>query len=193
MAIHGPTVALLSTSDTDLLSARGSSARYRWANPARATDAELEATTLDADLVVMRLLGSPSDLWSGIAALRDRGTPLVVLGGEQQPSADLMELSTVTMGVAAQAHRYLAEGGPTNLAQLHAFLCDTVLLTGEGFAPPPPLPPRGLGPRAPPNHQGPARGGGAPPVLWGAWRRSPKWACSRYVRRRRGGRRSPPF
>lgn len=154
MAIHGPTVALLSTSDTDLLSARGSSARYRWANPARATDAELEATTLDADLVVMRLLGSPSDLWSGIAALRDRGTPLVVLGGEQQPSADLMELSTVTMGVAAQAHRYLAEGGPTNLAQLHAFLCDTVLLTGEGFDPPTPIPTWGFAARPTPSDEG---------------------------------------
>jgi cobaltochelatase CobN len=154
MAIHGPTVALLSTSDTDLLSARGSGARYRWANPARASDAELRAATLDADLVVVRLLGSPSDLWAGIAILRERGTPLVVLGGEQQPSADLMELSTVAMGVAAQAHHYLAEGGPTNLAQLHAFLCDTVLLTGEGFDPPTTIPTWGFASRPAPSDEG---------------------------------------
>jgi cobaltochelatase CobN len=54
-----------------------------------------------------------------------------------------MELSTVPIGVAAEAHRYLAEGGPENLAHLHAFLSDTVLLTGEGFEPPIPIPPWG--------------------------------------------------
>jgi cobaltochelatase CobN len=129
-------IALLSTSDTDLLSARASGMRYAWANPSRAADAELTAATASADLVVVRLLGSPHDLWPGLSAVREAGPPLVILGGEQQPNAELMELSTVPMGVAAQAHRYLAEGGPANLAQLHAFLSDTVLLTGEGFEPP---------------------------------------------------------
>ena len=62
--------------------------------------------------------------------------PVVVLGGEQMPDAELMELSTVPMGVATEAHAYLAQGGPDNLAQLHRFLSDTVLLTGEGFEPP---------------------------------------------------------
>ena len=56
----------------------------------------------------------------------------------------MMELSTVPAGVAAQAHTYLAQGGPENLAQLHAFLSDTVLLTGEGFAPPVELPSWGV-------------------------------------------------
>ena len=133
-------IALLSTSDTDLLSARASGAEYGWANPSRSDDAALSAVVSDAHLVVVRLLGSPHDLWPGLAAVREAGTPLVVLGGEQQPSAELMELSTVPMGVAAEAHRYLAEGGPANLAQLHAFLCDTVLLTGEGFEPPATIP-----------------------------------------------------
>jgi len=143
-ATTGPTtpvrVALLSTSDTDLLSARASGMRYVWANPSRASDRELHAATAGADLVVVRLLGSPQDLWPGLSAVRAAGTPLVILGGEQQPSAELMELSTVPTGVAAQAHRYLAEGGPGNLAQLHAFLSDTVLLTGEGFEPPAAIP-----------------------------------------------------
>ena len=133
-------VALLSTSDTDLLSARASGAEYVWANPSRSDDTELAATVAGADLVVVRLLGSPQDLWSGLTSVREEGTPLVVLGGELQPSAELMELSTVPIGLAAQAHRYLAEGGPTNLAQLHAFLSDTVLLTGEGFEPPVAIP-----------------------------------------------------
>ncbi|MGN6129870.1 MAG: cobaltochelatase subunit CobN, partial [Nocardioidaceae bacterium] len=133
-------IALLSTSDTDLLSARASGAGYVWANPARSTDVELTTLVAGADLVVVRLLGSPQDLWPGVSTVREDGTPLVVLGGEQQPNAELMELSTVPMGTAAEAHRYLAEGGPVNLAQLHAFLSDTVLLTGEGFEPPVAIP-----------------------------------------------------
>ena len=40
------------------------------------------------------------------------------------------------VGVAAQAHGYLVEGGPANLVSLHAFLSDTLLLTGHGFEPP---------------------------------------------------------
>ncbi|MET8150806.1 cobaltochelatase subunit CobN [Actinoplanes sp. NPDC049668] len=143
-------LALLSTSDTDLLSARTSDAAYTWANPSRTGDAELAAIVAGADLVIVRLLGSPHDLWPGLSAVREAGTPLVVLGGEQQPSAELMELSTVPMGVAAEAHRYLAEGGPANLAQLHAFLCDTVLLTGEGFEAPVAIPPWGYAERPEP-------------------------------------------
>ncbi|QWF20147.1 cobaltochelatase subunit CobN [Nocardioides sp. LMS-CY] len=124
-------LALLSTSDTDLLSARASGADWLWANPAR------ELPDLGGvALVVVRLLGSPHDLEPWRAELFAGDRPVVVLGGEAQPSAELMELSTVPIGVAAEAHRYLAEGGPANLAQLHAFLSDTVLLTGEGFEPP---------------------------------------------------------
>ncbi|WP_433698617.1 cobaltochelatase subunit CobN [Nocardiopsis sp. CA-288880] len=147
-------IALLSTSDTDLLSARASGAAYLWANPSRASDAELTGAVERADLVVVRLLGSSHDLWPGLAAVRERGTPLVVLSGEQQPSAELMEHSTVPIGVATEAHRYLAEGGPANLGRLHAFLSDTVLLTGEGFEPPSALPPWGFAERERPHGQG---------------------------------------
>ncbi|MGB3886195.1 cobaltochelatase subunit CobN [Gordonia sp. (in: high G+C Gram-positive bacteria)] len=151
-------IALLSTSDTDLLSARASDAAYVLANPTRSNDAELTAAVEDANLVVVRLLGSPHDLWPGLAAVRDRGTPVVVLGGEQEPNAELMEISTVPMGVAAQAHRYLAEGGPNNLAQLHAFLSDTILLTGEGFEAPEPIPNWGFVDRKPIDNQRPRVG-----------------------------------
>ncbi|CAL9615756.1 Aerobic cobaltochelatase subunit CobN [Nocardiopsis dassonvillei] len=140
-------IALLSTSDTDLLSARGSGASYTWANPSRASDGELTAAVEGADLVVVRLLGSPHDLWPGLSAVRERGTPLVVLSGEQQPSAELMEHSTVPIGTATEAHRYLAQGGPANLARLHAFLSDTVLVTGEGFEPPLEIPVWGVAER----------------------------------------------
>jgi len=131
-------IALLSTSDTDLLSARGSGADYVVANPARVHESIAEVIE-GCHLVVVRLLGSSQDLWPGFTELAAT-MPVVVLGGEQQPSAELMELSSVPIGVAAEAHRYLAEGGPENLRQLHAFLSDTVLLTGEGFDPPAVLP-----------------------------------------------------
>src|SRR6202012_1886314 len=72
----------------------------------------------------------------GVAALRATGLPLVALGGESTPDAELMSLSTVPAGVVAEALGYLREGGPANFRELAAFLSDTVLLTGEGFAPP---------------------------------------------------------
>ena len=137
-------IALLSTSDTDLLSARASGADYTFANPARPGHTDMAAAIEAADLVVARILGSPQDLCSGFTRIRGTGTPMVVLGGEQTPSAELMEMSTVPVGVAAEAHRYLAEGGPRNLEQLHRFLSDTVLLTGEGFEAPEVIPAWGV-------------------------------------------------
>ncbi|GAW49140.1 MULTISPECIES: cobaltochelatase subunit CobN [unclassified Nocardioides] len=153
-------IALLSTSDTDLLSARSSGADYVLANPTRPGHQSMAETIEGADLVVGRILGGAEDLCSGFARIRDTGIPMVVLGGEQQASAELMELSTVPMGVAAEAHRYLAEGGPANLAQLHAFLSDTVLLTGEGFEAPAVLPAWGYADRGldtPPRSSGATR------------------------------------
>ena len=131
-----PRIGLLSTSDTDLLSARASGADYAYANPARIGLHDLIAGLAATDLVVLRVLGSAQAYASEIDELRRLGKPLVVLGGEQLPDASLMQRSTVPVGVAAEAHRYLAHGGSENLRQLHAFLCDTVLLTGLGFEPP---------------------------------------------------------
>ncbi len=144
-----PGIVLLSTSDTDLLSARASGADYRWANPARLDLADLPGVLGEADVVLVRLLGTPESWRDGFAALRETGLPLVVLGGEQTPDAELMRLSTVPAGIAAEAHRYLAEGGPANLVQLHAFLSDTVLLTGQGFEPPAVVPAWGYADRQP--------------------------------------------
>ncbi|GAA3527734.1 cobaltochelatase CobN [Aeromicrobium flavum] len=140
-------IALMSTSDTDLLSARASGASYSWANPVRVSDERRDALVDEADLVVLRVLGSPEDVRDIAAHVRSSGRPLVVLGGERTPNAALMELSTAPIGVCAEAHRYLAEGGDENLRQLHAFLSDTVLLTGEGFEPPAVLPEWGVGER----------------------------------------------
>ncbi|MBY6363613.1 cobaltochelatase subunit CobN [Rhodococcoides corynebacterioides] len=133
-------ILLLSTSDTDLLSARASGAEFRWANPSRVLVDELPTMLEGIDLVVVRILGGRRMWEAGIDAVLASGLPVVMLGGEQAPDAELMELSTVPAGVAAQAHQYLAEGGAENLRQLAFFLSDTVLLTGHGFAEPAHLP-----------------------------------------------------
>jgi cobaltochelatase CobN len=130
---------LLSTSDTDLMSARAANVtddgtvEWRYANPARLALDDLPALLDGTDLVVVRLLGGRQAWSEGLDALLASGKPVVVLTGEQAPDADLMGHSTVPAGVAAQAHAYLAHGGPANLAHLARFLSDTVLLTGEGF------------------------------------------------------------
>jgi cobaltochelatase CobN len=138
---------LLSTSDTDLLSARASGSAWRPANPARTSVDDLPALLDGVDLVVVRILGGRRAWEEGLDALLASGLPVVVLGGEQAPDADLMKLSTVPAGVAADAHTYLAQGGAENLASLHDFLSDTVLLTGNGFAPAVETPLWGLLPR----------------------------------------------
>ncbi|PWK51509.1 cobaltochelatase CobN subunit [Actinoplanes xinjiangensis] len=138
---------LLSTSDTDLLSARASGSAWRPANPARTAVGDLPALLDGVDLVVVRILGGRRAWEEGLDALLAGDLPVVVLGGEQAPDAELMKLSTVPAGVAADAHTYLAQGGAENLASLHDFLSDTVLLTGNGFAPATETPQWGLLPR----------------------------------------------
>ena len=135
-------ILLLSTSDTDLLSARAATGPvpYRLANPARLALDDLPGLLEGAELVVVRLLGGVRAWQEGLDILLAGDLPVVVLTGEQAPDAQLMEASTVPVGIAAEAHAYLAHGGPANLAQLARFLSDTVLLTGHGFEPPAPAP-----------------------------------------------------
>ncbi|MER6812255.1 cobaltochelatase subunit CobN [Spirillospora sp. NPDC000708] len=151
-------ILLLSTSDTDLLSARASGADFRLANPARTSVDDLPALVDGTDLVVVRLLGGRRAWEEGLDALLAGPRPVVVLSGEQAPDAELMELSTVPAGVSAEAHAYLAHGGPGNLAELFAFLSDTVLLTGFGFAPPAPTPTWGVLERERTSDEGPVVG-----------------------------------
>ncbi|MFJ5281144.1 cobaltochelatase subunit CobN [Streptomyces parvulus] len=153
-----PSILLLSTSDTDLLSARaaGGPVTYRFANPARLPLDDLPALLDGVSLVVVRLLGGLRAWREGLDLLLADGRPVVVLSGEQAPDAQLMEASTVPVGLAAEAHAYLAHGGPGNLEQLARFLSDTVLLTGHGFEPPTPAPTWGPLERTPrPDADGP--------------------------------------
>jgi cobaltochelatase CobN len=153
-----PSILLLSTSDTDLLTARASRGDYRLGNPSRLGVDDLPDLLDGVDLVVVRLLGGRRAWEDGLDALLAGPRPVVVVSGEQAPDAELMELSTVPGGVSAETHAYLAHGGPANLTELHRFLSDTVLLTGHGFAPPAPTPTWGPLGRTPGRTDGPVVG-----------------------------------
>jgi cobaltochelatase CobN len=142
------TALLLSTADTDLLAARSTGVPWRVANPDRAGVGGLAALLDDASFVVVRLLGGRRAWPEGLDAVLAAGLPVVAVGGEASPDAELTALSTVPAGVAHDAQRYLVEGGPDNLRELYRFLSDTVLLTGEGFEPPRTMPASGTLPRA---------------------------------------------
>ena len=98
--VSEPTIVLLSTSDTDLITARASGATYRWANPSRLVDGELEELLDGADVVVVRILGGYRAWQDGIDTVVASGVPTVVVSGEQSPDADLMGHSTTPAGVA---------------------------------------------------------------------------------------------
>ena len=184
-------IVLLSTSDTDLLSARASGAGYRLANPARLAVEDLPSLLEGATAVVVRLLGGRQAWPDGLDAIAASGVPMIVLGGEATPDAELMALSTVAGGVVAEAHAYLAHGGPENLRQLARFLSDAITLTGVGFEPPAATPTWGILERQGQEPQGRRRPGRRHPVLPRPSRGGKHRLRARPRRRRRGGRGTP--
>ena len=138
------TLLLLSTADTELLAARSSGTDWRVANPVRIAAVDVPGLLDGVGVVVVRLLGGRAAWPDGLDAVLRAGRPTIVLGGEAIPDAALMATSTAPSGVATQALDYLNEGGPANLAQLHHFLSDTLLLSGDPFGPPQVMPAYGV-------------------------------------------------
>lgn len=145
------TFLLLSTSDTDLLSAKSASqseeVQYLFANPTLLSDELLDGYLAQAELVIVRLLGGKRAWEEGLERVIATGKPVVVVSGELAVDAELTDISTVPAGVVTTAHTYLAEGGAKNLEHLYRFLSDTVLLTGLGFDAPEHMPMWGHLPR----------------------------------------------
>ena len=121
-------ILLLSTSDTDLLTAKAAKehpdVEFRWANPARLmlddVDALLGGTPIPGsggatgsqpDIIIVRLLGGRRAWEEGLNKLLASGIPTIAVSGEQTMDAELTELSTAPSNVVTTAHRYLAEGG----------------------------------------------------------------------------------
>ncbi len=146
----GPMV-LLSTADTEILAAAHAVGalpagfhQIRCANPLAQPELADELTARRPGVVVCRLLGGRRAWPEGVATLRERslaeGWPLLLLGGEAEPDAELTALSTAPAATVAEGFEYLRHGGVENTAHLFRFLADTVLLEGHGFDGPRPLP-----------------------------------------------------
>ncbi|MEJ5927305.1 cobaltochelatase subunit CobN [Corynebacterium sp. H128] len=137
-------IALLSTSDTDLLSAKAANeaenVQFKYANPMSLKADHVAEWLGDASIAVVRLLGGKRAWEAGLEAVLKTGIPTVVVSGELAVDAELTELSTVPAGVTTTAHTYLAEGSAKNLEHLYRFLSDTILLTGFGFDEPEHMP-----------------------------------------------------
>ncbi|WJZ02608.1 cobaltochelatase subunit CobN [Corynebacterium freiburgense] len=135
---------LLSTSDTDLLSAKSANdsevVDFHFANPTLLSSQLLEEHLEQAELIIVRLLGGKRAWEEGLEQVIATGKPVVVVSGELAVDAELTDISTVPAGVVTTAHTYLAEGGTKNLEHLYRFLSDTVFLTGLGFDAPEHMP-----------------------------------------------------
>ena len=134
----------VTTADTEILAAMAAVERLpddfpevRCANPQSAEPADI----LDgARVVLCRILGGRRGWIDGFDELRAgcarREIPLLALGGEAEPDAEMTALSLAPAGAVAQAGEYLRHGDVENVEQLLRFLADTFLLEGHGFEPP---------------------------------------------------------
>src|SRR5918998_668653 len=147
----------LTTADTEILAATRATEllpegfpEVRCANPTKLEDprAFFEEALPEARVAMVRLLGGRRAWPEGLAELRRRceelGTPLLALGGEAEPDAELTAASTAPSGAVAEAFEYLRHGGVRNTENLFRFVADTLLVEGHGFEPPLTLPELGV-------------------------------------------------
>jgi len=135
---------VLSNADTDLLALRSvleglphGFPTVRAANPHHLDGPpDLDGVSC----VMVRLLGGRRAWLVEFDALAAdaarRGIPLVALGGESVPDAELAARSSVPSAIVAQAFAYWSAGGLHNVEHLVRFVADTTLMGGWGFDPP---------------------------------------------------------
>ncbi len=147
----------VTTADTEILATAAAVERLgedfpavRCANPGGAIDQQAFVDELldGAAVVLCRILGGRRGWPEGLDLLRARcladGIPLLALGGEIEPDAEMTALSSAPTGAVAQAGEYLRHGDIDNVEQLLRFLADTFLLEGYGFEPPHEVPDLGV-------------------------------------------------
>ena len=97
------------------------------------------------DIVVVRILGGYRAWQDGLDAVLAAACRSWCSAASSAPDAELMEHSTVPGRRRAEAHGYLAQGGPDEpAAAARASSPTRVLLTGDGFEPPVPRPAWGV-------------------------------------------------
>jgi cobaltochelatase CobN len=136
----------VTTADTEILAAAAAVRRLppefppvRCANPQATREIEpfLDDVLEDARVVIVRILGGRRGWPGGVERLAARcqaaEIPLIALGGESRPDAEMTALSSAPAGAVAQAGEYLRSGDVDNVEQMLRFLADTFLLEGFGF------------------------------------------------------------
>jgi cobaltochelatase CobN len=102
-------------------------------------DTYIERTLEHAGFIAVRLLGGAAYWPYGVERLTalaaERGIPLALLPGGQEPDPDLVRRSRLDAGAVERLRAYLAQGGPENAAR---FLRFAASLIGRDEAPPPP-------------------------------------------------------
>ena len=128
-------------------------------------DLYVEKTVAQARLVVVRLLGGlgywPYGVEQVVAACRAGGIPLALLPGDDQPDAELAQLSTAAPDAQFRLWRYLAEGGLDNAREFLLFAASLIGHGGE-WQEPRPLLHAGLYSREGAATEGEGAHGGAP-------------------------------
>ncbi len=147
---------IITTADTEILATAAAVQRLpggfpevRCANPSGLAEPAslIDDLLAGARVVLCRILGGRRG-WDGFDLLRERcleaAIPLIALGGEAEPDAEMTALSLAPAGAVVQAGEYLCHCDPENVEQLLRFLADTFLLEGYGFDPARELPDLGV-------------------------------------------------
>ena len=159
------TIVLVTTADTDILTAERALAGMPWGdavsvyacNPvalegdddtAAAERAALLEAVGRASVVVLRLLGGKralGDVFDPLVEIcRANGAPLIACPGHQEWDEDLVTACTAPVSEVETVFSYLMRGGVLNFRNLFFFLSDTYLGSDYGHEAPAPMPWHGL-------------------------------------------------
>ena len=159
------TIALVTTADTDILTAERALVGMPWGdgvsvyacNPV-SLDGESEAAASAREellqavgrssVVALRLLGGRralGDVFEPLVEIcRANGIPLIACPGHQEWDEDLVTACTAPVAEVETVFSYLMRGGVLNFRNLFLFLADTYLSTDYGHEAPAPMPWQGI-------------------------------------------------
>lgn len=159
------TIVLVTTADTDILTAELALASMPWGDSVRvyagnpvALEGDGDAAAADraglmqavgqAAAVVLRLLGGKRALGDAFDPLvetcRNNRTPLIACPGHQEWDEDLVTACTAPVAEVETVFSYLMRGGVVNFRNLFLFLADTYLGGDYGHEAPAPMPWQGI-------------------------------------------------
>jgi cobaltochelatase CobN len=146
-------LVILSAADTELAALAAANARLRQPRASLrladlkqlghnlSVDLYVEGVARRAKLVIVRLLGGASYWPYGVerlvAACREERIPLALLPGDDQPDAELAELSSLPVEACRRLWRYAVEGGIDNARNLLGFAASLIGHAADWIEPAP--------------------------------------------------------